>query len=335
MRITVLGAGAWGSALASHAAQGPHEVLVWARDPALAAAIGAGHRNERYLAGVDLSARLGATDRFEEALRFAAGGLLVVAVPVSGLRPTLSRIAAAGQPGPAALVWLCKGLEVGSALLPHQVAAAVGIAAPVGSLSGPSFAREVALGQPFALVAASAEPSARALAVAGLHHGAARIYSSDDLIGVELGGALKNVMAIAAGISDGLSLGDNARAALVTRGLAEIVRFGHALGARPETLTGLSGLGDLVLTCTGRLSRNRTVGLELAAGRSLDEVLASLGHVAEGVPCARVVDALARRHGVEMPIVEAVVDVLDGRASPADSVRRLIGREPRDEAGLD
>ncbi|MEK9775362.1 MAG: NAD(P)H-dependent glycerol-3-phosphate dehydrogenase, partial [Quisquiliibacterium sp.] len=227
--------------------------------------------------------------------------------------------------------WLCKGMERDSGLLPHQIVHQLLGSVRCGVLSGPSFAQEVAAGLPVALAAASAHPEVCDLAIAAFHHGAARIYGSDDVIGVEVGGALKNVIAIAAGICDGLELGQNARAALITRGLAEIARFGVALGARAETFTGLAGLGDLVLTCTGDLSRNRRVGLGLAAGQSLDQIVGDLGHVAEGVACAQAVGARASELGLELPIVDAVLTVLAGRGSPHEALQALLSREPRRE----
>jgi glycerol-3-phosphate dehydrogenase (NAD(P)+) len=241
------------------------------------------------------------------------------------------------------VVWLCKGFEAGSGALGHEIAREVRPHAHAGVLSGPSFAEEVAQGQPTALVAASADTALRDAAADAFHTELLRVYTSADAIGVEVGGAVKNVMAIATGLCDGLAArggihfpgagkpGLNARAALITRGLAEMTRLGVALGARPETFMGLSGLGDLVLTATGYLSRNRKVGLKLSDGLPLEQVLAELGHVAEGVYSAPTVLARARSLGVEMPITEAVVGVLEGRMSAVDVVRHLMGRGPRSE----
>jgi glycerol-3-phosphate dehydrogenase (NAD(P)+) len=216
--------------------------------------------------------------------------------------------------------------------MPHEVAAqTMGAQARCGALSGPSFAAEVARGLPCALTLASADAVFAREAAATLHGGRMRVYFSTDLVGVEIGGAVKNVMAIAAGISDGLGLGLNARAALVTRGLAEMARLGAALGGRPETLFGLAGAGDLILTATGELSRNRRVGLELAAGRGLAEILARLGHVAEGVRSAKEVARIARARGVDMPVSDAVNAVLDGSLRPAAAVERLLSRDPKQE----
>ncbi len=336
MRIAIFGAGAWGTALACHAAL-RHEVRLWARDPALVESITRDRRNERYLPGVELDARIGASADLDESCRWlgeAASSLAVVATSVAGLRPTLAALEPrlAGLRSCAGVVWLCKGLESDSGLLPHAVAGRTLRATAGGVLSGPSFAQEVAAGLPVALTVASASDALQAATVQALHHGAARIYRSDDVVGVELGGALKNVMAIAAGIGDGLSLGQNARAALITRGIAEIARLGAALGARPETFMGLTGLGDLVLTCTGDLSRNRRVGLALASGEPLAGIVARLGHVAEGVACAAAADSLAAQHSVDMPIVSAVNAVLRGESGPRDAVVSLLAREPKPEA---
>ncbi|HWU85443.1 MAG TPA: NAD(P)H-dependent glycerol-3-phosphate dehydrogenase, partial [Rhodocyclaceae bacterium] len=227
-------------------------------------------------------------------------------------------------------LWVCKGLEAGSGLLPHQVVAAVNNAT-CGVLTGPSFAAEVARGLPTAMTLASSDADFAARTAQALHGNHLRIYASDDVVGAEVGGAVKNVLAIATGICDGLGLGANARAALITRGLAEITRFGEAMGARRDTLMGLTGVGDLILTCTGDLSRNRQVGLGLASGKSLDQVVAALGHVAEGVPACREVAKRAAALGIDMPITNAVCAVLDGQLKPADAVERLMNRDPKAE----
>lgn len=286
-------------------------------------------RNARYLDAVELPASIRITCDFDAAVAHARGGLLIVATPMSGLDAVLQAL----PPGPRApgLFWLCKGFQKGSGWLGHEVAHRVWPGGRVGVLSGPSFAQEVALGRPTALVAASVDPALREQAVELLHSDNLRIYTSDDPVGVEVGGAVKNVMAIATGLADGLQLGFNARAALITRGLAEMVRLGSALGARPETFMGLSGLGDLVLTATGDLSRNRTVGLQLAQGKPLPQILAELGHVAEGVFSAATVLRRAQALGVEMPITSAVVAVLEGRVTPGQGVELLMGRGPRPE----
>ena len=250
---------------------------------------------------------------------------------MAGLRGLLLQLADCRVP----LAWLCKGFEPGVAgsagLMAHEIQSQVAPAVMAGALSGPSFALEVARGQPTALVAASPHLAVRQALVAAFHGPALRVYANDDLVGVEVGGAVKNVLAIATGLCDGLNLGLNARAALITRGLAEMTRLGVALGARPDTFMGLSGLGDLVLTATGSLSRNRQVGLALAAGQSCAQAVASLGHVAEGVYSARTVVERARQLGLEMPIAQTVVALLDGELLAADAVARLMGREPTGE----
>jgi glycerol-3-phosphate dehydrogenase (NAD(P)+) len=331
MKIAVLGAGAWGTALAAAAAAAGHDTRLWARDAAQAEALQAARTNTRYLPGVTLPPALQATADLPAALAHGAGadGLLVIATPMAGLRGLLQAL-----PARAPALWLCKGFEAGTGLLGHEIARALRPGLACGVLSGPSFALEVARGLPTALVAASSDAALAARAVEAFHGGPLRIYTSPDIVGVEVGGALKNVMAIATGIVDGLpGAGLNARAALITRGLAEMTRLGVALGARADTFMGLSGLGDLVLTATGSLSRNRAVGLALAAGRSLPEALAELGHVAEGVPTAAVALARARALGVEMPITAAVVAVLEGRIAPAQAVALLMAREARPETG--
>jgi glycerol-3-phosphate dehydrogenase (NAD(P)+) len=326
MNVTLLGAGAWGTALAVQAAS-RHAVMLWARDAAHAAAMVAARENPRYLAGVTLPALLTISADLKAALRHADGGLAVIATPMSGLREMLAAV-----PGNAPALWLCKGFEAGSGLLGHEIARELRPHAACGVLSGPSFAEEVAREQPTALVAASADEALREAAAEVFHSDVLRIYTSSDPVGVEVGGAVKNVMAIATGLCDGLQAGLNARAALITRGLAEMTRLGTALGARAETFMGLSGLGDLVLTATGDLSRNRKVGMRLAQGVPLAQVLAELGHVAEGVYSAPVVLHRARTLGVEMPITEAVVAVLDGCLQAAEAMRLLMGREAKSES---
>lgn len=331
MRIAILGAGAWGTALACHA-RSRHPVTLWVRDPDQAEAIARDGENARYLPGVRLDGPIDVTADLGRAVGEA--GLLVIGTSVAGLRPVARQLAAlwSGPAAPPPVLWLCKGLEADTALLPHQVMAQAWPAAASGALSGPSFAQEVAAGLPVALTVAALRPEVAQAAVEAFHHGAARIYRTDDVVGVEVAGALKNIMAIATGIADGLGLGLNARAALLTRGLAEIGRYGAALGARPDTFMGLAGVGDLVLTCTGDLSRNRRVGLALARGETLEAILASLGHVAEGVACCRAVRDSARRLGVEMPITDAVGDVLFAGRAPRDAVAALLARGPRAES---
>src|ERR1700704_926688 len=293
-RIAVLGAGAWGTAIACTLSS-RLEVALWARDRAQAEQISASRKNDRYLPGIALPAAVQVTSKLEQAVSNTR--LVLAATPVAGLRELLESL-----PGSQPLVWLCKGFEEGSGLLPHQIAQqARGEGSRCGALSGPSFAQEVARGLPCALTLASRDAAFAREAAALLHGGRMRVYYSSDLVGVEIGGAVKNVMAIAAGISDGLGLGLNARAALITRGLAEITRLGAALGGRVETFMGLAGAGDLILTCTGELSRNRRVGLLLARGEPLKAILRELGHVAEGVYTAPEVDRLAQQHGIDMP----------------------------------
>ena len=327
MKIAVLGAGAWGTALALAAATGGNDVLLWARDARQADTLQRERCNRLYLPEVALPQALAISADLGAALAHGAAGLTLIATPMAGLRQALVLL----PPGRAAL-WLCKGFEAGSGALGHEVARAVRPGVAGGVLSGPSFALEVARGLPTALVAASADAELCALAVAAFHSDTLRVYTSTDVVGVEVGGAVKNVLAIATGIVDGMqAAGLNARAALITRGLAEMTRLGLALGARAETFMGLSGLGDLVLTATGELSRNRRVGLALAAGQSLPDALQSLGHVAEGVLTAATVLARAQTLGVDMPITAAVVDVLEGRIAPAQAMVALMSRHARSE----
>jgi len=332
MKICVLGAGAWGTALAINAA-GRHEVSLWARDRVQLAAIQAGRENRRYLPDIPLPAGLALVGG--AAVDAAASAdLVIVATPMAALREQLLALRDLRVP----VAWLCKGVEPvqggeGFGLLAHEIQAQVAPALPAGVLSGPSFAQEVARGQPTALVAASGHARVRQALVEAFHGPSLRVYANDDIVGVEVGGAVKNVLAIATGLADGLALGLNARAALITRGLAEMTRLGTALGARGDTFMGLSGLGDLVLTATGDLSRNRKVGLLLAQGQTLEQAVQSLGHVAEGVYCARTVLQRAAQLGVEMPIAAGVVALLDGGARPADVVAALMGRGPTAELG--
>jgi glycerol-3-phosphate dehydrogenase (NAD(P)+) len=328
MNLTVLGAGAWGTALAVHASA-TRPTRLWARDPQQVAQMRSLRRNARYLPEVALPAALQVSSDFDASVRHARGGLIVIATPMAGLDAMLRRL----PPGvDADVVWVCKGFQDGTAWLGHEIAQQACPTARVGVLTGPSFAIEVARGQPTALVAASTQASVRDVCVAALHGASLRIYTSADPIGAEVGGAVKNVLAIGTGIADGLALGLNARAALITRGLAEMTRLGVALGAEAATFMGLSGLGDLVLTTTGDLSRNRTVGLRLAGGEPVEAILADLGHVAEGVRSAPMVLQRAHARGVEMPIVDAVVQVLDGRLSPQSALESLMSREARPES---
>ncbi len=326
MKIAVLGAGAWGTAIAV-SLSARHQTTLWGNDPEQCRQMAADRRNQRFLPEVDLPAQIGIEADFGIAL--AAAELVLVATPTAALREMLVRLAPLRKP----VVWLCKGFESQKAELPHQIAAEVlPPGSACGALSGPSFALEVARGLPAALTLASADARFCEATARELNGPRLRVYFSTDIVGVEIGGAVKNVMAIATGIADGLGLGANARAALITRGLAEITRLGVKLGGRPETFTGLTGAGDLILTCTGDLSRNRQVGLALARGGKLDDILRELGHVAEGVHTAAAVEARALQLGVEMPITRAVCAVLFGRVSPRAAVEQLLARDPRGEA---
>ena len=333
MKLLVVGAGAWGTALAVQACQ-RHEVTLWARDAARIQNMQQLRENQQYLPGRVLPASLHLSHApFSEVL--SGIDLTVLATPMASLRLGLQALEPWQKQTP--LAWLCKGFEAaqsatrGQGLLAHEVQAEVAPRMLAGVLSGPSFAQEVAAGQPAALVAASEHASVRDALVQAFHGDNLRVYANDDVIGVEVGGAVKNVMAIATGLCDGMQLGLNARAALITRGLAEMTRLGLAMGARADTFMGLSGLGDLVLTATGDLSRNRQVGMALAQGQSLDKVLHSLGHVAEGVYSAHTVVARAQQLGVDMPIAQAVVAVLQGQASAQQAVAALMGRGAKGE----
>ncbi len=326
MDIAILGAGAWGTALAVSFAAA-HRVRLWTRGEVDSEAIGR-TRASRYLPGIQLPEAVGVATDLDAAI--AGVQLIIVATSTAGLREVATRVHAIDRA--PTIAWACKGFEATTALLPHQV---IGEALPqarrIGALSGPSFALEVAQGLPTALVFASFDGAFAQSTAGALNSARIRIYSSDDVRGVELGAALKNIVAIAAGISDGLALGRNARAALVTRGLAEISRLGVALGGHAETFNGLTGLGNLVLTCTGDLSRNREVGVRLARGMPLEAILAELGHVAEGVHSARAARDHARERGIEMPITEAVCAVLFEGRPAMEAVQQLLTRDPRRE----
>lgn len=347
MNIIVIGAGAWGTAVAVSAAANPanHTVTLWARNPQQLAEMQASRTNARYLPGVGFPPKLalaGGSRGWVDGCHLTDGthqaDLVIVATPTAALRATLVSLQGCRAP----VAWLCKGFEAAEpahsdnlecfGLLAHEVRAQVAPYLIAGVLSGPSFAQEVACGQPTALVAASPHASVRDALVQALHSPSVRVYANDDIVGVEVGGAVKNVLAIATGLCDGLQLGLNARAALITRGLAEMTRLGVALGARADTFMGLSGLGDLVLTATGDLSRNRRVGQLLAHGHTLQEAVNSLGHVAEGVYSARTVVQRAHHLGVEMPISECVVALLDGRLHPLEAVSALMERNPKEES---
>lgn len=336
MKVVVVGAGAWGSAIALAALRGGNKeggnhVTLWGRDAEQIAQMRTTRCNERYLPNVTLDERLNLSSPQIETLEelLPSAQLIIIGTPMSALRPTLETVRNSGSE--AALVWLCKGFESGSGLMPHEVVRAVAPHLRCGALSGPSFALEVARAQPTCLVAASEHAYVRQAVLDALHSPSLRVYANEDIIGVEVGAAVKNVLAIAAGLCDGLELGLNARAALLTRGLAEMSRLGVALGAQAQTFMGLSGMGDLLLTATGELSRNRQVGLQLAQGCGLQEAVRSLGHVAEGVYSAPTVLERARSLGVEMPITEAVVALLRSQIEPHAALEQLMTREPREE----
>ena len=326
MKVTVVGAGAWGTALAI-ALNERHAVTLWAREPDVVQKITEKRENGRFLPGILLPESL----QVEADLGGAVSNseLLIVAAPLVGLRDTLKKIREVVVS--PRLIWVCKGFEPGSGKLPHQVVEEEFGAISCGVLTGPSFADEVAKGLPTAVALASRDGVFARNVAAELHGPRLRLYANDDVVGAEIGGAVKNVMAIAAGISDGLGFGYNARAALITRGLAEMARLGVAFGGQPGTFMGLAGMGDLILTCTGDLSRNRRVGLELAKGRTLKDILAELGHVAEGVSTAKEVARLAASRGIDMPITSAVDAILHSGESALDVVERLLSRDPKVE----
>jgi glycerol-3-phosphate dehydrogenase (NAD(P)+) len=339
MKIVVIGAGAWGTALAIHAARNArhdHAVTLWARDAAAAREMESLRCNPRYLPGHEFPVKLAVCGgALLDVIAPSAGDpvdLAIIATPMAALRSTLVQL----QGFKGGVAWLCKGFEAplvagGPGLLGHEVLQSVAPQLMAGALSGPSFAQEVAAGQPTALVAASPHDALRHMLVEAFHSPELRVYANEDIAGVEVGGAVKNVLAIATGLCDGLHLGLNARAALITRGLAEMTRLGVALGAKADTFMGLSGLGDLVLTATGDLSRNRKVGQALALGKTLDQAVAELGHVAEGVYSARTVWQRAASLGVPMPITQAVVGLLDGQLKAHQAVAALMGRDPTRE----
>ncbi len=328
LQIGVLAAGAWGTALAANWAQ-RHHVAIWAREPEVVASINKDHVNHQFLPKISLPVNLKATGDLAD---LCASDVLVLATPVAALRVTVQALKSVygDRPLPP-LVWVCKGFEPKTGLLPHQVVRDVLGDIAAAALSGPSFAQEVARQLPTAVTIGAADLALAEQLADWLHTPSLRLYASGDVVGVEVGGAVKNVLAIATGICDGLSLGHNARAALMTRGIAEIGRLCERLGGSRETLMGLSGLGDLILTCTGDLSRNRQVGLALGQGKTLEETLAALGHVAEGVGTAREVARLAQELQVEMPIACAVAAVIAGDLKAQDAVVQLMNRAQRAE----
>ena len=327
--VAVLGAGSWGTALAAHLERAGHAVVLWARDPCVAGAVAAARVNERYLPGVTLGPGVRVSSDIEEVA--AAAPFVVMAVPSHGLRAVARQVRGCVVPE-AVLVSAVKGLEANTLARMSAVIAEEIPSRPVVVLSGPSFAGEVAGGRPTALLAASPDASAAGAVQDTFRGRSVRLYATDDVAGVEIGGALKNVIAIAAGVVEGTGMGQNAMAALITRGLAEIARVACAEGARRETLAGLSGLGDLVLTCTGASSRNRYVGIELGRGRRLADVLAGMHMVAEGVRTTGAALALGARHGIELPITSQMAAVLEGTRTPREALELLMDRPQKRES---
>jgi glycerol-3-phosphate dehydrogenase (NAD(P)+) len=326
-RIGVIGSGSWGTALAVHLAHTGHDVRLWARDAALASSMASSRENPSYLPGIELPPVLSPTNDMAAALDGAQ--FVVIAAPSHGVRD-VARRANPHLPRSCAIVSATKGLEEGSMLRMSQVLRQEWPdAGEIVVLSGPSFASELARKLPTALVAAGDSPAVVESVMAHFRSPALRLYGSSDVVGVELGGALKNIIAIAAGVVEGLGLGHNAKAALMTRGLAELSRLAVALGAHRDTLAGLAGLGDLVLTCTGDLSRNRRLGLALAKGQSLEQILAGTRMVAEGVRTTEAALALSAKHGIELPIASEMSDVLSGRTDPQTAIRNLMGRKQK------
>ncbi len=327
--VAVLGAGSWGTALAALIARHGHPTVLWGRDADTLAAINGRHENPRYLPGIALPETLRATTDLAEALTGA--DLVLVVVPSHAFAETL-RALAPQRPAHAGVAWATKGFEPGTGRFLHEVAGDVlGPDVPLAVVTGPSFAKEVAAGLPTALTVHSDWPEFAQAVAEALHGPAFRAYTGEDMLGAELGGAMKNVLAVATGVADGMQLGLNARAGLITRGLNEMLRLNVAIGGQPETLMGLAGLGDLVLTCTGDLSRNRRLGLALGRGQSLDDAVREIGQVVESVQTADEVMRQAERHGIELPISSAVRAVLHGEITPAEGLRQLLAREQKPE----
>ncbi|TXI51113.1 MAG: NAD(P)-dependent glycerol-3-phosphate dehydrogenase [Lysobacter sp.] len=327
--VAVLGAGSWGTALAALIARHGYPTVLWGRDAATVASIDERHENARYLPGIALPDTLRATTDSAAALRGC--DLVLVVVPSHAFAETLRELAPL-RPAHAGVAWATKGFEPGSGRFLHEVAAEIlPDDVPLAVVTGPSFAKEVAAGLPTALTVHS-DTAAFAQRVAEVLHGPAfRAYTGDDMLGAELGGAMKNVLAVATGVADGMNLGLNARAGLITRGLNEMLRLNVAIGGKAETLMGLAGLGDLVLTCTGDLSRNRRLGLALGLGQSIDDAVREIGQVVESIQTADEVMRQAQRHGVELPISSTVRDVLNGEITPVDGLKRLMSREQKPE----
>lgn len=331
--IAVLGAGSWGTALAMQLARNGQSCLLWARNAGQVTEMKTRHENPRFLPGLSFPDGLEVTDDLDAAV--LSSRRLLIAVPSHAFVGLLDRIAP-NLEGFAGIAWACKGFEPGTGALLHEVAAQhLGGGLSLAAVTGPSFAREVAMDLPTAVTVASIGAEFGEDIARCLHGGSFRAYTSTDMVGAELGGAVKNVLAVATGISDGMGLGDNCRAALVTRGLAEMMRLGAAMGARPETLTGLAGVGDLVLTCTGDLSRNRRLGLALGRGDSVEHAVAEIGQVVEGVGTSTEVQRLSHQYGVSMPITEQVYGIIHQGWDPAEGVRRLLAREQKPEHQAD
>ncbi len=327
--IAVLGAGSWGTALAMQLARAGNRVILWGRDPGHVAAMSEARANQRYLPGIPFPENITIDGDLRHAV--ASAEHVLIATPSHAFSETLVTAKATLADG-AGVVWASKGFEPGSGRFLHEVAQSqLGDERFIAVATGPSFAREVAMDLPTAITVASNDSDFGTCVARALHWGHFRAYTSDDIVGAELGGAVKNVLAVATGICDGMQLGDNARAALVTRGLAEMMRLGRTLGAQPATLMGLAGMGDLVLTCTGDQSRNRRLGLALGGGKSIQQALDDIGQVVEGVGTAEEVMRLAARHQVEMPISEQVHGILHRNWDPKIGVRRLLGREQKHE----
>ncbi len=329
LRIAVLGAGSWGSALAMQLARSGQHCVLWARSPDHIAAMRTSGSNERFLPGIRFPSSLEFESGLGQALK--AVDEILIAVPSHAFADILKLLAPLLESGQG-VSWASKGLEPGSGRFLHQTAQnLLGSERPLAVVTGPSFAIEVARDLPTAVTVAATEPQYGKRMAQALHGGNFRAYTSDDIIGAELGGAVKNVLAIATGISDGMAFGNNARAALITRGLAEMMRLGRALGAREQTMTGLAGMGDLVLTSTGDLSRNRRLGLALGAGQTLEWAAANIGQVVEGVSTSAEVWRLAQRHAVDMPISEQIYGIIHLGWNPKHCVRDLLAREQKPE----
>jgi glycerol-3-phosphate dehydrogenase (NAD(P)+) len=329
VKIAVLGAGSWGTALAIQFARGGHQSLLWGRNPADMALLQQQNCNHRFLPGISFPADLQVSADLPATVQRADEILL--AVPSHAFAPLLAQVAPLLRDSQG-VAWACKGLQPGTGHVLHQAARdLVGPDRPLAVVTGPSFAIEVARGLPTAVTVAGTEEAFCNRMAQALHSGNFRAYTSDDIVGAELGGAVKNVLAVATGIADGMGLGNNARAALITRGMAEMLRLGHALQASEKTLIGLAGLGDLVLTCTGDLSRNRRLGLDLGAGKSVEDSLKNVGHVVEGVSTSEEIWRMAQRHKVDMPISEQVYGIIHQARSPEHCLRMLLAREQKPE----